>query len=104
MWPLRKSLNGAEVILCFTSFYISVKCSKFKLAREITKSGDKKVGPSHVVLIQAKLPASPRCLGSSQELAVDFRGTAPTPRLQEEGGGAEPTGVFTAEVWTEQDL
>lgn len=56
------------------------------------------------MVIQAKLPASPRCLGSSQELAVDFRGTAPTPRLQEEGGGAEPTGVFTAEVWTEQDL
>lgn len=52
------------------------------------------MGPKHIVLIEAKLPARPRCLGSSQELAVDFRGAAPTPRLQEEVGVAEPTGVL----------
>lgn len=104
MRSLRNSLDWAEAILCFKGFYISVQYPKFRLAGEITKSGDEKVGPNHIVLIQAKLPAGPRSPCSSQELAVDFRGAAPTPRLQEEVGGAEPPASFTAEVWNEQNL
>lgn len=55
---LRNSFHWAEVVLCFMGSSLSVKYPKFKLAGEIIKSGDKKVGPKHIVLIQAELPGA----------------------------------------------
>lgn len=53
------------MILHFISFSISIKHNKFKRSGEITKSVDKKVGLNLIVLVQAKLPVSPRCLANA---------------------------------------
>jgi len=83
------------MILQFTSFYIYIKYNKFKMSGEITKSGAKKVGPNLTVLIQAKIPVSPRCLANTQGHCSGFAGEQnQPPRLQAEVRGAVPTGSF----------
>lgn len=78
---------------------ISIKYNKFKLSGEITRSGDKKVGPSLIVLVQAKRPVSPRCI------AVDLQGSRINPEAAGWRSEAQHTpAVFTAGVLTEQDL
>lgn len=89
------------MILQCISFSISIKCNKFQPPGEITKSGDKNLGPNLIVLIQAKLPVHPGCFAKDQARCSGCAGEQNRRRRSE---AQRPPGVFTAEILTERDL